>query len=95
MKPPFKAVCLDDSNRPDGIPTSKWLVKNGVYTVIKVDHMNMQGRILGFQLEEIDLSDCFPYTYFAASRFGVPVDQEAFIAALEKVGTPEEELVPA
>jgi len=75
----FEVICINDSNRPDGIPIPKWVKKGNKYTVIKMDHLNVQNRILGFQLEEIDLSDCFPITYFLASRF-VPIsdlDKEA------------------
>ena len=62
-------ICIDSSNRPNDIPTSKWVVKGNEYTVVKAAKMNVQGGILGFQLAEIDLSDCVPYLYFAASRF--------------------------
>ena len=47
----FKVVAIDDSNRPNDIPTSKWIKKNEVYTVLKMDYMNQQNRILGFKLE--------------------------------------------
>lgn len=70
---PFKCVCLDDRDRPSDVPTNKWVKKGEFYTVIRVDKMNMQNGELGFELEEIDLSDCFPYTRFSARRFGIPV----------------------
>jgi hypothetical protein len=31
--------------------------------------MNMQDRLLGLELEELDISGCFPYTRFAYTRF--------------------------
>jgi hypothetical protein len=65
----MKVVCINDSDRPNDIPTSKWVVKGQIYTVIKVSKMIMQGNILGVQLEEIDLSDCVPHLFFAATRF--------------------------
>ena len=37
--------------------------------------MKIQGG-QGFQLQEIDMTGCEPYLYFAANRFGVPVDPE-------------------
>lgn len=65
----FKVVAIDDSNRPNDIPTSKWIKKDEVYTVIKMDYMNQQAGLLGFKLEEINIDDCFPYQYFSANRF--------------------------
>ncbi len=74
MKLPFKVICLNDSHRPNDIPTSKWVKKGETYHVTKVDRLMLQGGALGFQLQEIDLSDCVPYIYFSATRFGIPID---------------------
>jgi hypothetical protein len=65
----MRVVCINDSDRPNDIPISKWVVKGKEYTVIKISKMIMQGNILGVQLEEIDLSDCVPHLFFAATRF--------------------------
>jgi hypothetical protein len=65
----FKVVCINDKNRPDGIPINRWVKKDQVYTVIEVARLNIQGGMLGFKLEEINIDDCFPYQYFAAFRF--------------------------
>jgi hypothetical protein len=83
-------VCINDKDRPNEIPTSKWIEKGKEYTVIKADYMNMQNKILGYQLQEIDLSGCFPYLYFAASRFAIKEDQPE--KELEKEVEFEEEL---
>lgn len=72
----FRVICIDDSNRPNDIPTSKWIKKGQPYTVIQVDKIRLQGGMLGFKLAEIDLDSCFPYQYFAASRFGVPKEDQ-------------------
>ena len=72
---PFKVVCVNDANRPDGIPTSKWVKKGETYTVIAVDKILLQGGQLGFKLEEINIDSCFPYQYFAATRFGIPLEE--------------------
>lgn len=93
MEIPFKVVCLDDSNRPNDIPLNKWVKKGETYTVIKVDYMNMQGRIIGFQLQEVDLSGCFPYTHFGAWRFAIPINPASLIKVESKVE--EEEAVTA
>ena len=87
----MKVECIDASNRPNDIPVSKWVVKGNEYTVIKASRLTMQGGILGFQLAEIDLSDCVPYLFFAASRFREkvpPTEKEE-----EKVEELVEELV--
>ena len=79
----FKVVCINDSNRPDGIPTSKWVKKGVTYTVIQVMKMRMQGGMLGFKLDEINLDQYFPYQYFAANRFAVIVGDGNYWAQQE------------
>ncbi len=63
--------CIDDSAKPNDIPTSKWVKKGQEYNVIGVWKMNMQGGILGFELAEINLDGCAPYKYYAANRFKI------------------------
>lgn len=75
MEVPFKVICIDAANRPNDIPLSKWIEKGQVYTVIEVAKLVIQGGMLGFKLEELNIDDCFPYQYFAASRFGIPANQ--------------------
>jgi len=65
----FKVVCINDKDRPDGIPINRWVKKDEIYTVIEVSRLMMQGGMLGFKLAEINIDDCYPYQYFAASRF--------------------------
>lgn len=78
MKLPFKVICIHDGERPNDIPTSRWVVKGKEYTVIKVERMNMQGNSLAYELDEIDLEECcFPYTRFGAWRFAIPLSQFA------------------
>jgi hypothetical protein len=64
-------TCIDDSNRPIDIPREKWVKKGDEYTVVKFVRMIAQNNELGVVLEEIDLSDCFPYECFAAYRFAL------------------------
>ena len=93
MKLPFKVICIHDEDRPNDIPTSRWVVKGEEYTVIKIERMNMQGNTLGYELEEIDLTPFFPYTRFGAWRFGIPFSQ--FTQAVKEKTAPvqkEEEL---
>ena len=65
----FKVVCIDASNRPNEIPTSLWVKKDDIYNVTNAEYMNMQNRLIGFELSELDISGCFPYSRFAYTRF--------------------------
>lgn len=71
---PFKVICVNDNDRPEMIPQSKWLVKNQSYTVIKVAKLLIQGGMVGFKLEGLDIDAYFPYQFFAANRFMIPLD---------------------
>lgn len=76
MELPFKAYCIDDTNRPNDIPTSKWVVKDKLYTVTAVARLLAQGGRLGFKLAEVSLEGCFPYEFYAANRFAIVLDQK-------------------
>jgi len=90
MKLPFKVICIHDQDRPNDIPTSRWVVKGQEYTVIKVDRMHMHNGMLAYELEEIDLQECcFPYARFAAWRFGIPLSQ--FVQETKEDTVPVEE----
>jgi len=82
----MKVICINDSHRPNEIPTSKWVVKDKIYTIDKVMRMRMQNGLLGFSLKEIDLSGCFPYLYFSASRFApvITISDKDLAALLEE-----------
>jgi hypothetical protein len=85
-------ICINDKDRPNEIPLSKWIKKGNEYNVVKADYMNMQNKILGYQLQEIDLSGCFPYLYFAASRFAIKEDKPDKEMVKENLLELEEEL---
>lgn len=80
----MKVICINDKDRPNEIPTSKWIVKDKIYTVIKVWHIRQRPGTYGVELAEIDLSDCFPYLYFAANRFAPVMSNKDIEAILEK-----------
>ena len=65
----FKVMCIRDSHKPNEIPSSHWVKKGQIYTVIEMNKMNQQNKLLGFKLEEIDLTSFFPYIYFSSDRF--------------------------
>ena len=78
----MKVLCINDSNRPEDIPTSKWVKKGQIYTVSGHAYCTRQQYLLGLKLEELDISNCFPYQYFAADRF-VPAETPE---QLEEIG---------
>lgn len=67
----MKVICIDDSNKPLDIPEHKWIKKDQTYTISRVVRLNLQNNEFGVELEEIDLSDCFPYNYFLLKRFAL------------------------
>lgn len=76
----MKVICINDANRPNEIPSNRWIKKDIIYTVIEAMKCNVQGGLLGYKLEEINIDDCVPYKYFAANRFrplaDAPVETE-------------------
>jgi len=74
VKVPFEVTCIDAKNKPNDIPTSKWVVEGQKYTVIKVAKLLIQGGMVGFKLEGLDIDAYFPYQFFAANRFMIPLD---------------------
>lgn len=80
----MKVICINDKDRPNEIPTSKWIVKDKIYTVVKVWHIRQRPGTYGVELAEIDLSDCFPYLYFSANRFAPVMSNKDIEAILEK-----------
>lgn len=67
----LKCICIDDTNRPNEVPLTRWIKKGEKYTIIQIDYMNMQNKIIGVKLAEIDNDDLHPYQYFRGSRFAV------------------------
>ena len=64
-----ECICINDSNRPNEIPVSKWIKKGNTYNVIFTVTVLPQ-KELGVQLAEIELTDReLPYEYFLANRF--------------------------
>ena len=72
----IKVVCVDDSNRPESLPSSRWIKKDEHYTILEIVKMRIQGGVLGCKLQEINNDDMFPYTHFALTRFRPLSDQE-------------------
>ena len=56
VKLPFRVKCIDAKNKPNDIPTSKWVVEGEFYTVVKVAKLLIQGGMVGFKLEELNIT---------------------------------------
>jgi len=76
-------ICINDKDFLPEIPLNKRVKEGEKYTVIEATILKGHGGILGYKLEEIDLSSCAPYLYFAASRF-VPISEPP-VEKLEEV----------
>ena len=85
----MKVICINDSDRPNEIPISKWVVNGKIYTIVKAWHIRQRPGTYGLELKEIDLSGCFPYLYFSANRFA-PTIQEDEIEQVLKNAISEE-----
>jgi hypothetical protein len=67
----LKCICIDDTFRPNEVPLNRWVKKGEPYTIIQMDYLNNQNRIIGVKLAEINNDDLFPYQFFKGSRFAV------------------------
>ena len=79
-----RVECIDDSNKPADFPKSLWIKKGNIYTIEKVDKMNLQNGMLGVVLKEIDTSKNFPYTHFDLRRFR-PVEKSPELELVEEL----------
>lgn len=69
MKVP--CICIDDANRPESIPISKWVKKEEKYNITHVYiHPLQEGGVQGVSLYEKPLDEsCAPYESFRITRF--------------------------
>lgn len=67
-------ICLDDKNRPNEIPASKWPVKDKKYNITWIFKQLNQPGVKGVELAEFDISMCTPYNSFKMSRFGIAME---------------------
>mgnify|MGYP000008471304 FL=1 len=76
-----RLLCINDLNKPDEIPSKKWVTKGQEYTCIWITIHPNQGNIQGVQLAEITLDEtCAPYETYKLDRFGIHKDDfEAFV----------------
>ncbi|TAG00288.1 MAG: hypothetical protein EAZ44_09565 [Cytophagia bacterium] len=89
----IQVICIDDTLRPNEVPTSRWVKKGETYNIIQIDKLLMQGGAYGCKLQEIDNDDLAPYQYFRLNRFAPPQTLEAEEAVLATVDLKELEEV--
>lgn len=87
----MKVTCINDSNRPNEVPLSRWIKKDEEYTIVKIDKMVQQGGIGGVKLEELNNDDLYPWSYFNINRF--TFSQKQLDEAIEKGEIKIEELM--
>lgn len=78
----MNVICINDKDRPNDIPSSRWIKKGNKYTIIKVCYM-VQQSIYGCKIEELNNDDLFPWSFFALNRFAV-TQEEVELAIKEK-----------
>lgn len=66
----IKCICIDNADRPNEIPISKWLELEKEYTITKIFNMKFQNGVLGAELKELDISEFATYNCFRLTRFG-------------------------
>lgn len=82
----IKCLCIDDTNRPNEIPISKWCKNYNEYTLTHIYRMALQGNILGCSIYELPLGDeCAPYEMFKMSRFAFREEDIPKIVELAKL----------
>ena len=63
------AYCVDDTKKPNQIPSNKWIKNGEKYHITHIFKQMTQLGIQGVELAEIDISDCSPYNSFRLNRF--------------------------
>ena len=81
----IKCICINDKNRPNKVPSDKWLVEGTEYTII-FTLVVLPQKTLAVQLDEIDLDEsCAPYEFFLSNRFAFTKEElEKLIAFIEE-----------
>jgi hypothetical protein len=77
----IRCICIDDTNRPEDLPLSRWVKKDKQYHINYIYEHLLQGGILGVCLNEIDLLELkTQYSSFKITRFGIHTeDLQKFI----------------
>jgi|TARA_R100001510_G_C7596996_1_gene164774 hypothetical protein len=88
----MKAICIDSSNKPDGISEEEWIEEGVVYTITEVVELALQDGNLGIALEEVKLTQASaPYKYYAIERF-LLVPEDSMIKFKERAESYDERI---
>lgn len=85
----LEVICINDQDRPNEIPLTRWVKKGNFYHITEVARLNAQGGIYGCKLAEINNDDLVPYQYFRLDRFALPVRELSEEELLEKIDISE------
>ena len=70
----MRAICIDDTNKPNRIPQNEWIKEGETYTITRFVRMELEKNKFGVLLKEVQLSsESFPYELYDAERF-LPLD---------------------
>lgn len=80
-------VCVNDQDKPNAIPSDKWVVKNKPYTITWIYKQINQKGIQGVTLAEHDISMYAPYNCYRLDRFAIHKDDIDSLIELMKLCT--------
>ena len=64
-------ICINDKNKPQQIPESRWVKEGEEYNIIYATY-SIPSKTLGFYLQELELNEsCEPYEFYKSNRFAV------------------------
>jgi len=86
-----KIICLNDKDKPESIPDSKWIREGEEYTAVRVMYLTLQS-VLAVQLNEIEDNTAPYFGWFTISRFGVPVENWEDMQELIRASKEESEM---
>lgn len=82
-----RVLCVNDANKPNEIPQSKWIVKDKEYHITWIYNQLQQKGIKGVELAEFDISDCIPYNCYRLDRFAIHVEDLEILMQMFKDAT--------
>lgn len=82
----IETICINDSNKPDEFPSSKWVKQNNLYTITHV-WFHPRQNCLSVSVREINLDGMEPYNAFRIERFAIfQKDIEKLIELMKACG---------
>ena len=92
----MQVVCINDKDKPAIIPQEEWIEEGNVYTVVSIRKMGLQHETLGYELEEVALTErSAPFEFYDAERFAILFDVSLRQVFQEEEKVEEEFIEPA